>query len=68
MSAATTYRPGQLYTGADGDLLFVISSGDGIAFVTNRGTRVSVSEAARVYAPLTLARPVGSEANSEVTR
>jgi hypothetical protein len=49
-----TYRPGQLHTGADGDLLFVIAAEDGIAFVTNRGTRVPVVEAETVYAPLTL--------------
>ncbi|MGH3585308.1 MAG: hypothetical protein ACRDQ0_03200 [Pseudonocardia sp.] len=58
----SAYRPGQLYTGADGDLLFVILPGDDAEFVTNRGTRVTVAEVERVYAPLTLVRPVGSEA------
>ena len=51
---ATVYRPGQTYKGADGDLLFVILPGDVIEFVTNRGTRVTVADAERVYAPLTL--------------
>jgi hypothetical protein len=65
LSAA--YRPGQLHEGRDGDLLFVITTGDGIAFMTNRGTRVTVSEAARVHAPLTLVRPVGNEAATPLT-
>lgn len=57
----STYRPGQLYEGRDGDLLFVILPGDDIEFVTNRGTRVPLAEVERVYAPLTLLRPVGGE-------
>jgi len=47
------YLPGQTYVGRDGDRLFVILGEDGIAFVTNRGTRVTLAEAERVYAPLT---------------
>jgi hypothetical protein len=49
-----TYRPGQVYKGADGDLLFVILPGDDIEFVTNRGTRLPLTEIQRVYAPLKL--------------
>lgn len=58
----TAYRPGQLYRGADGDLLFAILPGDGIEFVTNRGTRVTLAEVERVYAPLKLVHDVGSAA------
>lgn len=58
-------RPGQLYEGRDGDLLFaVLPSGRDWEFVTNHGTRLSVEEVRRVYAPLTLVRPVGCEATA----
>lgn len=56
------YLPGQLYRGADGDLLFVILGEDGTAFMTNRGTRLTLQHVAEVYAPLTLVRPVQGEA------
>lgn len=56
-----TYRPGQLYTGRDGDLLFVILPSDDVEFVTNRGTRLPLAEVDRVYAPLTLVRDVNGE-------
>ncbi|WP_242892645.1 hypothetical protein [Actinomadura litoris] len=58
----SAYRPGQLYEGRDGDLLFVILPGHDVEFVTNRGTRVTRAEVEEVYAPLTLLRPVGGEA------
>jgi hypothetical protein len=60
------YRPGQLYTGRDGDLLFVVLPGNEAEFVTNRGTRVTVEQAMRVYAPLTLIRDVGGSLPREV--
>lgn len=52
------YLPGQLYEGRDGDLLYVVLPGDEVEFVTNRGTRLSLAEAERVYAPLTMIRDV----------
>lgn len=56
-------RPGQLYKGRDGDLLYaVLPAGGDWEFVTNRGTRVKADEARRVYSPMTLVRPVGCEA------
>ncbi|MFB4312882.1 hypothetical protein [Actinomadura sp. 21ATH] len=57
-----SYRPGQLYKGREGDLLYVVLPGAEIEFVTNRGTRVPREKAERVYGPLTLVRPVGTEA------
>lgn len=56
--ASGAYLPGQLYEGRDGDLLYVVLPGDEVEFVTNRGTRLSLAEAERVYAPLTMIRDV----------
>lgn len=56
------YRPGQLYTGTDGDLLFVIAGRHGIGFVTNRGTQLTLADVKRAYAPLTLRRDVDGDA------
>lgn len=56
------YRPGQLYTGTDGDLLFVIAGRHGIGFVTDRGTQLTLADVKRAYAPLTLRRDVDGDA------
>lgn len=58
----SAYRPGQLYTGRDGDLLFCVLAEGDIEFVTNRGTSLTLGEVERVYEPLTLVRDVDAPA------